>query len=68
MTETPTEFLTVPEVAELIGVHRATVRNWITLGHLPAFKAPGMRGHLRVRRADLDAFIDGSTRAHQPTP
>jgi excisionase family DNA binding protein len=68
MTETPTEFLTVPEVAELIGVHKATVRNWIGLGYLRSFQAPGARGHHRVRRADLDAFIDGSTRAHQPTP
>jgi excisionase family DNA binding protein len=49
--------LTPGQVAELIGVHRATIRRWAATGHLPSLVTPG--GYRRFRRSDIDAFLDG---------
>ena len=50
--------LTTSEVAEELQVHPETVRVWMRDGLLKAIKLPGRRGFLRVRRADLDAFLE----------
>ncbi len=47
--------LTDQEVAQLTGASRSKVREWIRAGRLPSLKLDGLR---RVRRGDLDAFIE----------
>ena len=49
------EILTVDEVAEFLKVNRMTVYRKIRSGQIEAFK---LGRHWRVRREDLDNFID----------
>jgi excisionase family DNA binding protein len=52
--------LVVPEVADVFGVSRKTVHNWITSGKLPHIRTPG-RG-IRVKREHIEALLnDGET-------
>jgi excisionase family DNA binding protein len=55
------EFVTVAEIAELFKLNQQTVRNWIDSGELPAIRLGSRR--VRIRRADLDAFIEASSTA-----
>ena len=48
------EWLTLSEVAEWLGVHPSTVRNWADKGHLPSHRTQG--GHRRFRRNELDLW------------
>jgi len=53
------EYCTIKEVAEIVGVHPNTVRNWIDNGDLKAYKLGKV---VRIRKEDLEAFakeIDG---------
>ncbi len=50
MSET-SEWLSLRQAAELLGVHPATVRNWADEGKIAARRTPG--GHRRFRKADL---------------
>jgi len=50
-------YLTLAQVAERIATPAETVRYWVHLGKLPAFK-PGRQ--VLVREDDLEAFIAGS--------
>jgi excisionase family DNA binding protein len=59
----PDELLMVEQVAEILKVAADTVRGWIRSGGLRASrpgngKQPGRK--YRVRRADLDAFVEES--------
>ena len=49
------EFLTPEQVAETLQVTRRTVYTWIETGALKAIRA-GTR--IRIRREDLDAFLE----------
>ena len=49
------DYLSPDDVAELVKVHPATVRQWVPTGQLPAGRAGPRR--VRIRRSDLDAFI-----------
>jgi excisionase family DNA binding protein len=51
----PDEWLSLSEVARLLGVHPSTVRNWSDRGHLPAHRTQG--GHRRYRRSEVDLWI-----------
>ena len=51
MAETTSEWVSLRQAAELLGVHPATVRNWADKGDLLARRTPG--GHRRFRKADL---------------
>lgn len=53
MSET-SEWVSLRQAAELLGVHPATVRNWADKGDLPSRRTPG--GHRRFRRADLTNY------------
>lgn len=49
-----TDWLTLSEVAEWLGVHPSTVRNWADRGHLPSHRTQG--GHRRFKRNELDLW------------
>ncbi len=51
----PDEFLTLPEVAQLLKVAEKTVYTMAQQGELPAFK---VRGQWRFKRADLDVWVE----------
>ena len=62
------ELFNIAECAAILGVSRKLVSNWIRSGALPAIRlGPGQR-LLRVRRQDLEAFIDQGRTAHTQTP
>jgi len=47
-------YLTVEQIAELLGFHRKTVIKWITDGELVGSR---LGREYRVRESDLDAFM-----------
>jgi len=55
------DFLTIPEAARVLGVHRTTVLDMVTAGRLPAYRPTGPRGRYRVRLPDLIALIDAGS-------
>jgi excisionase family DNA binding protein len=59
----PGEWLSLSEVAELLGVHPSTVRNWADQGKLPVNRTQG--GHRRFRRTDVELWTQ-SQRAANP--
>lgn len=56
-------YLTLQQAAHLVGFCVRTLRRRIQEGLLPAVRlaTPGGRGHLRVRRGDLLAFLHAGT-------
>lgn len=50
------EVLTTFEASRYLNVAPKTVSNWIDAGHLKAYRTVG--GHRRIRREDLEAFIN----------
>lgn len=46
------------EAAELLGVHRNTIRSMVQDGRLQAFKTKGDTGHLRFSKETIDRFIE----------
>ena len=52
----PSEWVSLGEAAQIIGVHPATIRNWAEQGELPFRRTPG--GHRRFRRADLQQSLN----------
>lgn len=55
MTES-SEWVSLRQAAEILGVHPATVRNWADKGDLPSRRTPG--GHRRFRRNDLQQYAE----------
>lgn len=55
MTET-TEWVSLRQAADMLGVHPATVRNWADRGDLPSRRTPG--GHRRFRKSDLLRYAE----------
>ena len=49
------DWLSLSEVAGMLGVHPSTVRSWSDQGHLPAHRTQG--GHRRYRRAEVEMWI-----------
>ncbi len=65
-----TRLLTVPEVAQELAIHPKTVRRLVARGELAAVK---IGAAVRVRPADVDAFVDEhrvqhGVRRHAPRP
>ncbi len=52
------DWLTLGQAAQFLGVAQSTIRKWSDQGRVPAFYTPG--GHRRYRRRDLEAFVDRS--------
>jgi excisionase family DNA binding protein len=51
------KYVTIAEVCEELKIHPQTVRRWIKQDGLPAIQIGGRTGY-RIRRADLEAFIE----------
>lgn len=51
----PGEWLNLSEVAEILGVHPSTVRNWSDQGTLPVHRTQG--GHRRFRRGEVELWM-----------
>lgn len=51
----PSEWLSLREAAELLGVHPSTVRSWANQGSLTAHRTQG--GHRRFRREEVDLWL-----------
>ena len=61
------EWLSLSKVADILGVHPSTVRNWSDQGVLPVHRTEG--GHRRFRRSELDLWmhshrVNGPADAH----
>ncbi|PIG91312.1 helix-turn-helix domain-containing protein [Gloeocapsopsis sp. IPPAS B-1203] len=57
------QFLTTNEIAEILRVHQRTVQRWISSNRLKATKVgPKI---LRVRRQDLNEFLESQNQDHQ---
>lgn len=63
MGQPTSEWVSLGEAAQIIGVHPATIRNWAEQGELPYRRTPG--GHRRFRRSDLQQWI-ATRRMAQP--
>ncbi|MCI0520533.1 MAG: helix-turn-helix domain-containing protein [Chloroflexi bacterium] len=50
----PEEWLTLSDVAQLLGIHPSTVRVWSDHGALPVHRTQG--GHRRYKRSELDLW------------
>lgn len=51
-----TDWLTLTEASDFLGVHPITLRSWADAGLVRAFRTPGR--HRRFRRAELLAFME----------
>jgi excisionase family DNA binding protein len=51
-----TEWLSLQQAAQLLGVHPATVRTWADEGKIPSRRTPG--GHRRFRKAELTQYAE----------
>jgi len=51
----PGNWLSLKEVAEVLGVHPSTVRNWANQGVLPVHRTQG--GHRRFHRDELNLWV-----------
>lgn len=52
------QWLTTAQVAELFQVTEETIRRWIRAGDLPVLDLGGRKGGYRIKRADVDRFIE----------
>jgi excisionase family DNA binding protein len=51
----PNEWLSLSEVANILGVHPSTVRSWSDQGYLPVHRTQG--GHRRYKLSDVDMWM-----------
>lgn len=59
------ELLTVAQVAATLQVAQSTVRRWVRLGALRAFRLPS--GGIRISRASIDALSVAETDSSKPS-
>ena len=52
---TPAEWLSLSDVAQILGIHPSTVRNWSDQGVLPVHRTRG--GHRRYLRNEVDLWV-----------
>ena len=60
--------MTVADAATVAGVHRSLVLAWCRSGALAVRARSAKRGELRIRPADLDAFLAASGTAPDAAP
>lgn len=61
---TETEWYTVGQAADYLGIAQSSFRKWVDAGMLDSFTTPG--GHRRVTRAALDRFLLGQSSSDGP--
>ena len=60
------EWLSLSDVAEVLGVHPSTVRLWSDKGILPTHKTQG--GHRRYKSAEILLWVEASRGANEIEP
>ena len=62
------DWLTLPQIAEMLQMNPSTIRLWVSEGRLQAHKAGGRKW--LVRRSELERLLETRTnaRARQPPP
>lgn len=60
----PDEWLSLSEIAEILGVHPSTVRKWSDQGVLPVHRTQG--GHRRYQRSEVELWMQ-SQRTNGPS-
>jgi len=55
MPKDATQWLSLREASELLGVHPSTLRRWADAGTIPCTRTPG--GHRRFRRSDIERIL-----------
>jgi excisionase family DNA binding protein len=60
----PGEWLSLSEIAKVLGVHPSTVRNWADKGRMPVHRTRG--GHRRFKRSEIDLWMQ-SQQASAPS-
>ncbi len=63
----PKKFLTVKEVAKLMGVTPLTVRNWDQKGKLPAYRNP-INNYRLYKVEDVEALLKNIERSTEQRP
>jgi excisionase family DNA binding protein len=58
----PDEWLSLGEVAAILGVHPSTVRSWADNGRLPVHRTQG--GHRRFRRSEVELCVQSQNASH----
>ncbi|RPI87641.1 MAG: helix-turn-helix domain-containing protein [Chloroflexi bacterium] len=58
------EWLSLSEVAEVLGVHPSTVRSWADQGRLPVHRTQG--GHRRFRRSEVELLMASESAGSPP--
>lgn len=53
----PSDWLSIEEVAKILGVHRNTAYRWAQDAHFRAYR---FGRTIRVRRGDIEQFVEGS--------
>lgn len=56
MSENTSEWVSLRQAADLLGVHPATVRNWADRGEIPSRRTAG--GHRRFRKSELLQYAE----------
>ncbi len=60
------EWLSLSDVAKILGVHPGTVRSWSDRGILPTHKTQG--GHRRYKRSEISLWAESSQRSGEIEP
>ena len=60
----PGEWMSLSEIAKVLGVHPSTVRNWTDQGRMPVHRTHG--GHRRFKRSEVDLWLQ-SQQASAPS-
>ena len=60
------EWLSLSDVAEILGVHPSTVRNWSDQGVLPVYRTGG--GHRRYKRAEVELWAQTARESRTLVP
>lgn len=58
------EWLSLSEVADVLGVHPSTVRSWADQGRLPVHRTQG--GHRRFRRSEVELLMAAESAGSPP--
>ena len=58
------DWLSLSQIADVLGVHPSTVRNWADQGRIPYHRTQG--GHRRFRRSEVELWMQAQ-RANEPS-